>query len=166
MVATVIDWEVVSAISEVLAAVAVVASLLYLARQVRDGKNTTQSATHFQVTEALNSAFFSIMQDPALFKIYKQGNQDPTKLDSDELTVYMALVGGIFARYNNYYLQYSNRTLSEEPWEIAVNHMKLLMALPGVQYWWEKNRNNYLRGMAKILDRAVREYRASGKQGS
>ena len=57
--------------AEVLAAVAVVASLLYLARQVRDGKNTTQSATHFQVTEALNSAFFSIMQDPALFKIYK-----------------------------------------------------------------------------------------------
>ena len=48
MVATVIDWEVVSAISEVLAAVAVVAvvaSLLYLARQVATGR-TRHSQQH------------------------------------------------------------------------------------------------------------------------
>ena len=161
-----IDWSMVSAISDFLAAVAVVASLLYLAKQVSDGKNTTQSATHFQVTEALNSAFATIMQDPDLFRIYKIGNQDPTQLDSDDTTRYLALVGGIFARYNNYYLQFANGTLSEEPWKIAVNHMKLMLALPGVQYWWEKNRQNYLRGMAEILDQALMEYRNGTQQNT
>ena len=164
--ATGIDWSMVSAISDFLAAVAVVASLLYLAKQVSDSKNTTQSATHFQVTEALNSAFSEIMQDPELFRIYKLGNQDPTKLDNDDATRYLALVGGIFARYNNYYLQHENGTLAEEPWEIAVNHMGFMMALPGIQYWWKKNRNNYLRGMAVILDQAVKDCSNGAQQNT
>ncbi len=37
------------------------------------------------------------MENPDLFKIYKEGNQDPSKLSSDELTRYMSLGGGIFA---------------------------------------------------------------------
>ena len=76
------------------------------------------------------------------------------------------LMGTIFSRYNNYYLQHANGTLSEEPWNIAVNHMKLMMALPGVQYWWAKNSNNYLRGMAEILDQALQEYANSTQENT
>ena len=95
------------------------------------------------------------MENPDLFKIYKEGNQDPSKLSSDDLTRYMGLVGGIFACYNNYYLQHANGTLSDEPWGIALSHMKSLMALPGVQFWWGKNKENYLQGMAAILDQTL-----------
>ena len=158
------DWETISAVSEFIAAIAVVASLLYLAVQVRDGKNSTISATHYQVTESINAAYSSIAENPELSRIYIQGNYDPSKLTRDELPRYMILVGGIFARYNNYYMQHEKGTLADEPWEIAVAHMRSLMSFPGVQLWWQGSRQHYLTGMKELLDGFSKEATTSNGQ--
>jgi len=153
------NWESLGAVSEFVAAIAVVASLLYLAIQVRDTKNTTQSATYFQATEYVNAIFLSIAESPELSRIYFLGNADPSKLTPDELPRYMIIVGSIFARYNNYYLQHENGTLPEEAWQIAARHLRLLMANPGIQSWWKSSEQHYLEGFKRLLDSALEECR-------
>ena len=69
------NWDIVSAIADAFAAIAVVISLLYLARQIRDGATSTATATHFEITQALNDTFFDIAKDPELSRIYTQGNR-------------------------------------------------------------------------------------------
>jgi len=161
------NLDTISAVSEAIAAIAVVASLIYLAIQVRDSKNSTLSATHYQVTESIYSVLFAIAENPELSRIYLQGNADPSKLASDELPRYMILVGGIFSKYNNYFLQHENGTLPEEPWEIAIAHMRTLMNLPGVQLWWKNSRQFYLVGMQELLDEALEKcLRSSDQRGS
>ena len=59
-------WDAIGAVGEVIGAIGVIASLLYLAKQIKEGKNSTLSATHFQVTESLNNMFFSIGDAPEL----------------------------------------------------------------------------------------------------
>ena len=151
------NWEAIGAVGEVIGAFGVIGSLLYLAQQIRTGRNATLSATHFQVTESLNSIFFSITQDPELSRIFRIGNKDPSELPNGDFERYLTLVGGIFARYNNYFLQYDKGTLDEEPWQIALAHMKSLMELPGIQLWWKKHRHLYLSGLRAILDEFAKD---------
>jgi len=77
----------------------------------------------------------------------------------------MMLVGGIFARYNNYYLQYEKGTLTQESWDIALDHMQSLMLYPGVQLWWKHSRQHYLEGMKVILDVAVKNATSPDLEG-
>ena len=79
------NWEAIGAVGEVIGAFGVIGSLLYLAQQIRTGRNATLSATHFQVTESLNSIFFSITQDPELSRIFRIGNKDPSELPNGDL---------------------------------------------------------------------------------
>ena len=149
------NWEAIGVVSEVVAAIAVVASLIYLSIQVRDSKNSTIAATHYEVTEAINTAYTTIAESSDLSHIYLKGNHDPSELGREELARYMILIGGIFARYNNYYMQHERGTLSDEPWGIAVTHMQSLMQYKGVQWWWKGSRQHYLAGMKELLDGMV-----------
>ena len=54
------NWDVVSAVSELLGAVAVVVSLLYVAKQLRDTKNESSVENTHRVTESLNSYYLEI----------------------------------------------------------------------------------------------------------
>jgi hypothetical protein len=147
-----VDWNVVSAISEALAAVAVVVSLLYLAKQFRVGSASAAAATHFEVTQALNNVFFDIAKDPELSRIYYKGNKNPETLSGEEIPRYMTMVGVIFSVFNNLYLQHEKGTLVEETWIITLKSIEGMAKSKGVQYWWKYNQQMYLVGLQEIVE--------------
>ena len=147
------DWNIVSAISEALGSIAVVVSLLYLAKQFRDGSASMAAATHFEVTQALNNAFFDITKDPELSRIYNKGNKNPEALTDEEIPRYMTMVGVIFSIFNNLYLQREKGTLVEESWVIALETLKRMAQSKGVKYWWKYNQHFYLGGLHEIVER-------------
>jgi hypothetical protein len=151
------NWQALSTISEVIAAVAVVLSLLYLARQVREASKLNASASHVQQTEATSAVFDHLHQDPSLLHVYHQGNSDPSQLDMAEKTRYVMLLANIFARYNNYYLQKQNGTIAEETWTRAVDYISSLSKQPGLHMAWPHIKNHYFSGLQTIVDAILEE---------
>ncbi len=137
------NWQVLSTIADIVAAVAVVFSLLYLARQVREASKLNASTSHVQQTEATSAVFDSLHQDPSLLHVYHQGNSDPSQLDIEEKARYVMLLANIFARYNNYYLQKENGTIADETWIIAVKYIESLSKQPGCP--WRIRSSSYYR---------------------
>lgn len=150
-----LDWNIISAISDSLAAVAVVVSLLYLARQIRDGSASASATTHYEITQALNNVFFDIAKDPSLSEIFHKGNRNPEELTNEEIPRYMTMVGVIFSIFNNLHLQYEKGTLVEESWESALSSMEHLVKNNGVRYWWQYNRTHYRPGFCAILEQKL-----------
>ena len=77
------NWETVGAVSELIGAVAVVISLLYLARQIRDSSRIERLNARYAVSQALLSAFSRIDEDPELHRVWVAANRGE-KLDEED----------------------------------------------------------------------------------
>ena len=63
------NWEAIGAIGEVGGAIAVVVTLVYLARQIRHGAEATRIAAYHQAQEQLWSVGVAVATDPGLAEI-------------------------------------------------------------------------------------------------
>ena len=64
------NWEAIGAIGEVGGAIAVVATLVYLARQIRQSTETARVAAYHQASQQISSASTALSTDPALAEIF------------------------------------------------------------------------------------------------
>ena len=82
------NWETVGAVSELIGAVAVVISLLYLARQIRDSSRIERLNARYAVSQALLSAFSRIDEDPELHRVWvaaRDGGEELVEEDQERL---------------------------------------------------------------------------------
>lgn len=95
------NWEAAGAIGEVIGAIAVVGTLIYLALQIRN----QNAATNLQIQESVLSGFDEpnalIAGDLARAELFNRGLSDPDSLSDDEATQFSAL----FRLFMNQYLK-------------------------------------------------------------
>jgi hypothetical protein len=75
------EW---AALGEILAAVAVVVTLVYVARQVRQGSSNIHNATSWAITQALAQLNTRISSDREFSDLWLRGLRDPESLDGVE----------------------------------------------------------------------------------
>ena len=76
-----VNWEAIGAIGEVVGAAGVIASLLYLAVQIRGDARAKRATTVHQQSEAFRSFLKMIATDDELGSIYLRGLRDFESLD-------------------------------------------------------------------------------------
>jgi hypothetical protein len=112
-----VDWNAIGAIGEIIGAVAVVVTLIYLAGEVRHATRATQAA-NFEAASALEQEFLlTLGQDPATARTwaaYMFGDQ--TTLTDDERMQAMFLMGSLVRRLENIYHQHKLDTISDDAW--------------------------------------------------
>jgi hypothetical protein len=78
------NWEAAAAIGEILGALAVVATVAYLAVQVRQNTASVSTATYESVVSGFNLINLTIAEDEALATIFHRGLYDPDSLSEIE----------------------------------------------------------------------------------
>ena len=99
------NWNMISAASDFLGAIAVVISLIYIAKQLRDSKDEILLETTHTTTQGLNDFYMSIAQGADVSRIYHQGNRDPLSLDKEHFQRYMILISCLFGLCSDIYIQ-------------------------------------------------------------
>jgi hypothetical protein len=74
-------WEAVGAIANVLAAVGVIATLIYLSVQIRQNNNQLRGAATIAVYDYQRGLTDTLTEDQELYKIALRGNEDLDSLD-------------------------------------------------------------------------------------
>jgi hypothetical protein len=112
-----VNWNAIGAIGEIVGAMAVVVTLIYLASQVRQATRATQ-AGGFQAAAALEQDFLLVLgQDPATARTwgtYMFG--DPGTLAEGERMQAVFLMGSLLRRLENVYHQHRLGTISDDAW--------------------------------------------------
>ena len=129
------DWELISAVSDFVAAVVVVISLLYLARQVRDSNNEVRVENISRATDGLNAIFMSIAQDEDLSRIFHVGLVNPESLTRDERPRLFTLLSIIVGRYGDVFSRYQRGSLEEGNWIGCKNHLEYIVNTPAGLLW-------------------------------
>ena len=146
------NWEVLTAISGVIASAAVVISVVYLAKQIQTNTIATHSQTHFATTTALAETAANIASNNDLSEVWRKGLSAPGELDDDEFFRFALLGTSVFRNFETLYFQHRTGLVSKEFWEGHRENILWFFHRPGIQMWWKEKRLGFGKDFREFLE--------------
>ena len=131
------NWEALGAIAELLGAIGVVATLVYLSAQIRQNSNQLRGAATTAVYEYQRTLTEMLSADPELFKVALRGNEDLASLDPWEqqrFTIWCIHETGMWEMCHRLLKQ---GALDRELYRGKENYWLQLHSSPGRREWWK-----------------------------
>ncbi len=106
------NWEAAGAIGEIIGALAVFLTLIYLALQIRQNTKAVQASAVDASISKVTSVRQSMYENAEVAAIYVKGLANPDDLDEESRTRFRLLMHNIFLAISNIYSQTSFAGLS------------------------------------------------------
>jgi hypothetical protein len=143
-------------LGEFFGAVAVLASLLYLAVQIRQNTRSLRSAAYQSLSTSLSDLALSVAENDDLAKIWQIGMTDPGRLSEVERLRLQAFLTALYRQYQNLYFQKRQSLLDEELWQAHRVTIMRHISSPGGADWWAIARDQHSKGFVEYVEREVR----------
>ena len=139
-------------IGEFVSAIAVVASLLYLAVQIRQNTKTVRTSTYQAVLDSSHRVN-AYLADPRIEQLYRMGRKDVSQLKEEELAQFRLAVGQIVSLYEGLFLQHQHGVIDDDFFLGRFRTFHRMICQPGVRaIWEERGREYYSRSFVKRVD--------------
>jgi hypothetical protein len=146
-----VNWEAISAIGQIVGALAVVISLIYLANQVHSNARATRLASMRTMSDAVNRWAQQLAEHPQLRELYYRGIQDFESLDGADIVGFSALMAALFRNYEDMYYQ-QLEGVDVHVWRGWEAVMRDFNAYPGVQAWWRTRSHWFSEEFANVIN--------------
>ena len=123
---------------ELVAAIATVATLGYLALQIRHTIQESRAASRYALSQSYIDVLVHISRDLETTKLSRRGFIDPESLDDDETLRFDCMMMAVFQNFEVSFEQRRRNVLTDDDWEKWVIIIKQYMAQPGVQLFWSR----------------------------
>jgi hypothetical protein len=134
-----VNWEAISAIGQLVGALAVVISLIYLAREVRSNARATRLAAMRSTLDAFNRLTEQIAEHSDLAEVWNRGLDDYESLEGVDRARFNSRMHQIFRNVEDAYHQHLEGHLDPRVWRGLEAVMREINSTPGVQGWWRSN---------------------------
>ena len=154
-----VNWDAVGAIAELGGAAAVMASLVYLANQIRHSSRSVEAATNHAIARGRNELNIAIAANPELSEILVRGGRDYASLQPGERQRYDLVVISSLNIIEDAYVQYSKGLVSRESWEENLSVLSRQFAQPGAREWWRDRAESFVMSSAfrEEIDAVIRD---------
>ncbi len=153
------NWDGVIAISEVIGVIAIFASLIYVAVQIRQNNSIARATMIHQTNTVSTRTAELVASDPELADIYSRGFSGES-LTGVDLVRFLALVEMYLAWVEDVDSQFeAGLYFQEEEIGDMVDHMSSeivsFFSTPEVREWWHDNKHMYAPSFARKLDKHI-----------
>jgi hypothetical protein len=138
------NWDAIGAIAELLGAVGVIASLVYLATQIRQsrqqmGQNTRalQAGAYQQFEESVYRRVMDDLTIPGLERIIRLGMADIEQLSEEDMVRWSKWIFVRLRAFDNSHYQFRMGMQDEDRWQISRRDLEMFFQMPGVVQWWK-----------------------------
>lgn len=132
------NWDAIGATGEVLGAVAVLVTLIYLAAQIKQNTLALKSSAAQAVHENFANWYSSTQSDPKLLEISTKGMRDYSSLSEIEKSQFIAMFMAFSSHTQNAYNKWQQGTLNPELWRgweyLSMNFFNT----PGGKVFWNE----------------------------
>ncbi len=129
------NWNAIAAMAELLGALAVLASLLYLAHQIRQNTEVARSASRQGIAEAAMAEASSIVENADLARLlFREISGQPLE-DHEDYRVQLFTFRSL-RFYENCHYQYRAGMLEDDEWEAFRYNLALLFELKMYNRFW------------------------------
>jgi hypothetical protein len=136
------NWAAIGAVSEVIAAVAVVISLVYLAAQVRQANKIARATTRNAIAESAQSLTRDIIDDREMAEIFVK-HLNGEKLNAVEALRMAGRCYRDMRHWENIYYQVREGLLTAEEWSGFRKNLAALFAVEAYREYWEHEAELY-----------------------
>ena len=144
--------ETISAIAQLVAAVGVIASLFYLAAQIRQNTRSQRSVVVDSLTHSLIALLGPQATDPALTRAFAAAVEDWRGATEEDRWRAVAVLFTIFKLFENAWFQQREGTLEREQWQGWDLYTRAYYHRPGVKTWWSLRRGMFAAGFRDYLE--------------
>jgi hypothetical protein len=137
------SWDAIGAIAELLGAIGVIVTLVYLAKQIGlTGRQVEQNTESLHTAAGMDTArqvaawVDRMVQYPELGRIYNLAAEDPESLEQEEQARFVIYIAEIFFIFEAQFQMYKQNHLSEEMWAPKRNLLLGYLKNPLVETWW------------------------------
>ena len=127
------NWQAIAAVAEAVGAIAVVASLLYLAVQVRQNTRQSRLGAQQAMVAELGTVLQSQAQDREFATLLAKGLQDLASLDPVEKVRFLSHIGHLLRLYEAVYFYHDEGALDDRIWKGFEAAITDVMSYPGMQ---------------------------------
>jgi hypothetical protein len=126
-------------LGELVAAIATLVTLLYLALQIRRNTQATRASSFHAISDSMNHVNVSVAQNPGLARVWLAGSADRSSLSEEERHRYDLVLLSYFHVFET--MHYQARSGAGEKDLVAAEERSLraLLSTPGVREWWTEN---------------------------
>ena len=131
------DWDAIRATGEIIGAIAVLVTIVYLASQVRASKSSTDSSTFVSIVGGLNEANTLLATDPDMAALIERGMRDPADLTPEEENRFFYYVRTVMNLFWTMFVMHHHGKLSTEMWSPWDAVLRNYLNVPGVRRFVE-----------------------------
>jgi len=132
------NWEAAGAIGEIIGALAVFLTLIYLALQIRQNTKAVQASAVDASISKVTSVRQSMYESAEIAGIYIAGIANPDDLDELSRTRFRLLMHNILLAISNIYSQTNFAGLSSSMWESQLVLLRRVVTSPGGRWFWKE----------------------------
>ena len=146
------NWDALGAIGELVGAMAVVATLAYLAVQMRQN-NKLSRATAVQTVSQQNLEFLGMLAtNPDLRELWIKGAEDHDKLDARAKQGFYFVAQMLLRLFEEQHQLRTQGALPDEMWEASKVTCLRMLSRPGLRQNWEDNKFTYTASFRQHVD--------------
>ena len=150
-------WEAAGALGEIVGAIAVVATLFYLASQVRANRRATNAETERHLIQEWDDNFSALAATPEIGNIMTRGFQDVRNLTEEELYLFDTKLASIVTAHYNVHRMRDHGFMSPSTSAGTDQSIAWLLSSKGGQFWYKHHRfllphADHIDGVLKNVD--------------
>lgn len=135
------DWDAIGALGEIIGAIAVIATLIYLTVQIRDSAKATRAAAVTDATAAVQAWYQELGSNPGSARLFREGMMDPESFSSAEQFQFLMLVHSVFLGFQRTYFLSQAGTLDTGLRDSIGTAVQVVNKQPGMHFYWRERRS-------------------------
>jgi hypothetical protein len=156
------DVQELAAVADIVGAIAVVVTLIYLAVQLRQSTKQIEENTRAVRAAALHAGISyaidnrnAISSTHEMASIYARGSEDPHSLDGVELLRFRLTMANFVDTLWNMYSQSKMTGFSPETWAAQINIARRVFGTNGGKWFWNAYRLEYDEQLRREIDALI-----------
>jgi hypothetical protein len=128
--------ETINAVAQSVAALGVIASLVFVGVQVSQNTRAVRAQTFHAITDSFNAVNLVIGGEAQVATTVRKGLAGLDTLTPDELMQFNFMALSAVRVHETLYYQSKIGVAERELWEAETKSLQVLLAWPGIQHWW------------------------------
>lgn len=151
--------ETIYYISQIIAVLAVLASLIFVGIQIqqnteqaKDANRLARAQMHQQIADGFTEAMSLTLQidDEIVESVFMNGITDQAGVA--EMQKFSALMLGLLKHLENVFYQHKEGFVANEYWQSTCNYLILLLGRHGARQWWDKRKSVFANEFTQFVD--------------
>jgi hypothetical protein len=145
------DWDAIGAIGEIVGAIAVFGSLIFLGIQIKSQNRESRFAAMHEISEAFRDSI-SQSVDPAIAQILVKAGQGFDSISDSEKLVVTGFVQRLMRVWEESFHQHQQGRLPDRIWDVMVSQYAMLMDSSTIVRVWNARKAYYDPAFQEFVD--------------